>query len=595
MPVEPIELIKLLLGIALITIPGYLWSFLFSKYLTFFERVLFGFLVTIGILTSTTFVINVLFNIKMTLGFILILFAIYTVPVLIIYGIALRKFGLPKITFHPLKNKKYLVLLVILVFSAFMVFLPHLTNNYYLPFHVDEWEHLTYSRALIQNGNTTFPSPYTGEGTGFYPEIGFYITTAVLHWLSGSDLITITVFMPALLAIALSLIAYVLGERTQRKFGLEAAFLVAFIPTTVRFLGPSFYVTSTLGLVLLLFIFWLAQLQKIQGTLLISALLWYLFVIHPPTALAVVIILFIYTVFLVLEKKFKIAFFIGFFISLPLILVYYFTTRWNSAIDVLLKGTLGERYILGLNLPRIWIDFQHLGIITWIFLVIGLYFSISKGKALVRTLSFSAISFILIIGLYDRFGYGIPIIYERTFLYLFLIVALTAGFGISELRRYIQTVVEKIQMKKITRYKKYLGYLVPVTVVIILLFTAVPAHIEIPYYTMINETEYTSFTWINNNIHLYRDANHSYERAAVDPYKASPFTAVTGIHTISTSMSPLYGYELAGVMEQFLNEKCVNTNFLNTYRLSVVYGECNNTNLTMIHEKVYIYPGLSKT
>ena len=44
MPVEAIELVKLIGGIVILTIPGYLWSFLFSKQLTYLERLVFGFL-----------------------------------------------------------------------------------------------------------------------------------------------------------------------------------------------------------------------------------------------------------------------------------------------------------------------------------------------------------------------------------------------------------------------------------------------------------------------------------------------------------------------------------------------------------------------
>ncbi len=82
--------------------------------------------------------------------------------------------------------------------------------------------------------------------------------------------------MPALIGVFLSLTAFVIGQRCQRKFGLEAAFLIAFIPTSVRFLGPSFYVASTLGLLLLLFIIWLGQLKKIQSILLIPVFIFYL-------------------------------------------------------------------------------------------------------------------------------------------------------------------------------------------------------------------------------------------------------------------------------------------------------------------------------
>ena len=110
---------------------------------------------------------------------------------------------------------------------------------------------------------------------------------------------------------------------------------------------------------------------------------------------------------------------------------------------------------------------------------------------------------------------------------------------------------------------------------------------------MINEKDYQTFSWIQNNINHYRDTNHSYDRAAIHPFKASPMSAITGLYIISSTMHPIYGYQLHSEMEKFLREKCTDTNFLDKHRISVVIcEECNNSNLTKIHENIYIYPGL---
>jgi len=589
MPVELAELAKLILGVCIITIPGYLWSFFFAKQLTAWERCIFGFLLSLGVLACSVLILTMAFTIQITQTVLFIVFAIYTIPALILSGLSLKKIGIPKISLQPLKNKKYLLLILILAFSVFMVFLPHLTNNYYLPFHVDEWEHLTYSRAVIETGSTTFPDPYTGEGMVFHSEIGFQVATACLHWISGADLLTIFVFMPSILMVVLSLTAFNIGERSTRKFGLEAAFFVAFIPTTVRFLGPSFYVAVTLGLVLLLFILWLGQLQTIRGAIVIAGFLMFLFVIHPTTALGAMLILLVYTVFLLIEKQYKIAGIIGLFTILPLLPIYFLLTQWNYTFEMVLQAVSGQENLLFMDLPKIWVNFEHLGLVTWACFIIGVYFCFSKGKTLLRTLSISAVMFLIIIGVYDNFGYGISHIYERSFLYLFLLVAIVAGFGLSELRKTIQQYTEKTQVKHAS---KTIELLVPLIACLLLFATAVPAHQNISYYQMITEQDYQTFRWINTHINDYRDANHTYDKAAVDPFIASPFTAVTGVYTISTSMSPLYGYELSTEMTKFMQEKCTNTSFLKQYHLSIVYGACINNNLTMIYPNVYLYPGL---
>jgi hypothetical protein len=398
--------------------------------------------------------------------------------------------------------------------------------------------------------------------------------------------------MPALIGVLVSLTAFVIGQRSPRHFGLEAAFLVAFIPTTVRFLGPSFYAPITLSLLLLLFLIWLAQLKKTQSIILIPFFIFCIFLIHPVTALAGIGILLVYMLFLVIQKDYRSALLIGVLTVLPILYVVLFTNRWNTIINWFLTSASGQQYLIDYNLPKILVSFTDLGLLTWGLLIIGVYFAFTKGKVLLQTLSVSAIAFIIVIGLYDKFGYGFPSIYERLFLILFLLVVLIAGFGLAELRRALTDLMQKERFNQMKKRIPHLDILVPVILGIMILAIAVPAHLTTPYYTMITEQEYETFTWIHDHISDYRDANHSYTRAAVDPYIASPFSAVTRLYILSSSMNPIYGYDLHEKMEKFLNNKCMNTSFLDTYRLSVVYGDVANTNLTKIHDQVYLYPRL---
>jgi len=207
-------------------------------------------------------------------------------------------------------------------------------------------------------------------------------------------------------------------------------------------------------------------------------------------------------------------------------------------------------------------------------------------------MSFSAIAFIIIIGFYIKLDYGTPIIYERSFLYLFVLVSLTAGVGLSELRKSIECIARKNIFKKYKRLSKNLRFIPPVAICMLLLITAAPTHMEIPYYQMIDEKEYDAFIWIQNHIEEYRDENHSFDRGAVHPFKASPFSAITGLYIISSSMHPVYGINLQNQMKKFLNEKCGKTSFLEQHRLSIIYGHCDNEYLTEIYENVFLYYGI---
>ena len=611
MPVDIVDLGRLIVAIILLIVPGYLWSFLFLENIARLERIVFGFVLTISMFVLAMFTIDIILGLPLTYTKTWVLYGLYTGIVLILYFISLFKIGLSTQTKQlftkfkeffkqPIKtittNKNFQILLLltgIIIFAGFMGLLPHIKDNYYLPFHVDEWIHWIYGKSFMESGSSSFINPYTGSGVTQSLELGFHYIIAFLSWISNSTFVTMFVFMPAIIGIFTSLIAFNIGERYERKFGLEAALLVSLIPTTCRFLGPSFFVAVALGLLFIVFTIWLLQQKKLSLTPLIPVIIWCTFLIHPPTALAGIIITIIYALMLLLEKKYKLSAITAGLSLVPIGFVFLLATRWDVAIQQVIDAFFGGKYFLDLNLPKIWVSFEHMGLVVWVLCIIGAYFAFSKGKTTVCAIGLSAIAFIALIGLYDKFGYGLPIMYERSFMYLFLMVALIAGWGLGELRRTITETSERFLPKQYANLKEYTGIIVPVVACLLLVTTTVPAHLEIPYYQMINETDYETFTWIEENIDNFRDENHPYDQGAVNPFYASPFSAVTRLYMVSSIMHPIYGYSLHTEMEKFLNEKCVDTSFMDQHKISVIYTtSCNNANLTMIYPNVYLYSGL---
>ena len=595
MPLDTFDFIKLFLGIIIFIIPGYLWSYIFSKEFRIFERIVFGFIFGFGSSTIIIYFFNLFLNIKITVFSILSIFVIYSIPIIIIFLLSLYKFGLPKIKvmsidFLKKMDKKYYLLLIILFFSCFLTFLPHILNNYYLPFHVDEWIHWSYSNALIKNGYTTFTNPYIGTREIASPEIGFHISTLIIKSISNVNIQSIFLFMPIVISFFISLTAFNIGERSKNKFGLEAAFIISFIPTTVRFLGPNFYVAVTFGILILIFIIWIAQIKEIQVAILFPILLFFTFIVHPATAFAGLVFIFAYSIFLLFEKTYKIAFWYCFLSVLPFFIILLFSTRWDLWIGYLIESIQGKEIIS--SLPSIWVDYNQMGLLTWGLFIIGVYFSFSKGKAHKKSLSFLSIIFIILIGLYDKLGYGFPIIYDRSFLYLFIPVSLIAAYALSEIKIYIKELKENKKFKHYKKQLKHLKKILPISISIVILIIGTNAHANTYYYEMINEDEYQDFIWIRDNIDKYRDENHSYDRAAIDPFKASPFSAITGLYIVSSNMHPTYSLKSSEKFKDFIKNECIDTNFLERYDISIIYGNCNNSNLTKIHNKVYLYPGL---
>ncbi len=592
MPVNLVEVALLLSSLLIFTIPGYFWSFFFFKQCTTLERMTFGFVLTLGVLCCGLFVIDMLLGLPVTRTKLLVILGVYTVSGIFFFVYTVRQRGMPTVSFSFLKQPKMLLLCCILFFVGVLTFLPHLSSHYYLPFHVDEWIHWQYSKAVVEQGSTAFINPYTGSGIARSLEPGFHYMTASIKWVTGISFNTIVVFMPSLIMMVVSAIAFTIGERSEHSFGLEAAFLVALIPTTCRTLGPSFYVAVATGLLIVVFIIWLLQCKTLYSSLLVPFFIWCVFLIHPPTALAALIIVFIYGLMLLGEQAYKQSLLTLGLLTLPLGLVFFLASRWGYELQQVIDAfLLGNNYFVTYDLPQIWPSFEHLGIITWALCIVGAYFAFTKGRAVVRTLTLSAIAFLALIGLYDKLGYGVPIMYERSFMYLFLMVTLLAGFGLAELRRFVTSHSSRFIPKRYNKWLRHHGLVIPALVFLILFATAVPAHLAIPYYQMISEDEYATFTWIDEHIDDYRNETHHYEKAAVNPFYASPFSTVTGLSIVSSSMHPIYEYSLHQEVESFLSAGCTDIAFLNHHGISVIYGSCTNANLTEIYPHVYLYPG----
>ena len=594
MPLEPFEPILLIIGMGLISIPGIMISYAFSQRCSILERIAFGFIITLSLFGLVPYLFNFFFQFPITENITFFIFVLYLISGIIVYSIQLFFKGLPDINFKSNITPHHGILLLILIFTGIMAFLPHFSNHYYLPFHVDEWVHWTYTRSVIESAATTFPNPYLGTGVKSSPEIGFHITTASLHFILQRSFLTIFLYMPTLIMITLSLVAYNIGQRSTRPFGLEAAFLIGFIPTTTQSLGPSFYVASTLGLLLFLFLIWIIQQKQFILTLLIIPISWSLFLIHPPTSFAAILIIFLYATFQILYKDIKpglttIA--AGILITIPPIVTYLIPSRWQREMNTLFEGFLNQEYLEGFIIG---IELEHLGLFTWALFFIGIYFCYIHGQSLKKFLSISVISFFIIIGLYSIISYGVPIIYQRSFLYLYLLVVLIAAIGLNEFRKTLSKIIYRRLPNQFNQIKKQSNHIITFILIIILIGTIIPGHINIPYYQMITEEDYTTFTWIHDNIDSYHHDNQSYTKAAVNPYKASPFSAITGLTIYTSNMHPRIRPNKQAEMFEYLQNKCNNTKFLDKYDIDVIYGECYHDNLTMIYPNVYLYPKPSK-
>ncbi len=593
----PFDIILLLLGLMVLSGPGIIWSFIFFEKISLLERIMFGVILGFSFIIGSFFLLDMLLGLPLTQAKLQILVLIYWLVGGMVFALS-RYYYRIRSDSDPLHlpnldlvGKEKTLLLLFITISVFVIgLLPHITGNYFLPLHVDEWEHWKLTDTIMKTGSSSFVNPYLGAGSIRDLESGHHYLTAAWIWLTGASFQTVFVYGPALIVAISSILGFIIGENHKEKFGLIAAIFVPLIPTTCRYMGPSFFVPVALGLVFMLTVIWFIQLKSWWSILILPGILWCVFLLHPPTALACIITAFFGMIMLIFERKYLQGI-IGLIISLlPIVGVFALSTRWDATLDQVVNAFIyGMNLGFNYNLPRILVQFGYMSILIWILAIIGVFAAFAHGSMATRTMSLSAMAFMAIIMLYDRFGYGIVIMYERSFLYIFLMVALLGAWGLVWLSRWsielTKNYYDKLSQKKWNLIHKAL----PAIIVLFILASAIPAQMDIPYYHMISNSEYEEFQWLSGEVESLKQENVTLERGIIDPYKASPFSAVTGLYIISSSMSPTYGYSRHEAVLDFLINGCINQSFLDQYDIDVVYAtNCENENLTSIYDNIYL-------
>ncbi len=478
-----------------------------------------------------------------------------------------------------------LILIGILCFAFYMAFIPHIDYEY--PLHVDEWANYGNSQALITAQSITYVEPFLGERiVEDHPETGYHLFLSGVKLLTGLPWFQIFRIFPSVIFMLVVLSAYLFGRRGG--FGLEAAFFVALVPTTVRFLGPAFLVPVALGMLfipLVLFTLHHFEITFPKGVFLLL-LLSFLFLMHVPTAIAVCLISAIYAFAKgYADWRAKISWwkspamiFTAILLSLLVVILRYSSMIVEVSEDIELM-TAAEAY----PLPLIADAYQKFGYISLVFLLVGVWFLSVQGKAKDYALVFCAAIFLAILLLFTRFNIGMGIMYDRSWLYFFILVSLVAAFGVRGVRLWCQ--------KFFGRYISNPAILGVVLVLLLLIPSAwltTRNHLEEPYYRIVDDTIYADFIWIAENI----DAR--YQRAVLDPWLALTFPPIASrfVHTYS-AFYPDPERDTAIIdVDEFFKNQCRNTEWLREHDISIVYTDVtvDNAELEQVHNHVYVLP-----
>ncbi|MFC1990726.1 hypothetical protein ACFLU9_01070 [Chloroflexota bacterium] len=468
-----------------------------------------------------------------------------------------------------------LLLVAVLMLAYFMSSIPHW--HYQYPLHIDEWWRYGDAQSLIETESITHPNPFeAGETLSPDIEAGFHLFLGELKLITGVSWLSLFRYLPGIILAMLAFQAYVFGKR--KGLGLGAASLATLIPTSVRFLGPAFLLPVSLGLVFIpLTLFVLHRLMSgLRGPIILFLILLALLFIHPPTFAVVSAITVIHLVLFLLPGKEPQSRARQSVLALVFIVpIYGLMFFWApSFIDFVVNEAMQPE--LHLQLPPIQNAVFKFGYIPATLFALGIGILARQGKRDNWAIVLSAVGLLAFLLLYPRFYIGPDIIYERGWLYFFVLMALLGGVALKEIWGW----AGRGNMPSLATVSSYavIGILVASAFAM-----SLRSHLTEPYYHVIDDINYQDFLWVREY------TPPQYQVGVLDTAKAWAFAAVTGKFAYTAEVSPNFHAKGRSAME-FLENGARDTSWLVERGINIVYSseEIDNNQLIKVNNNLYL-------
>lgn len=464
-----------------------------------------------------------------------------------------------------------LLLLPVMALAFYMALIPNL--NYPYPVHIDEWVHIAYSNSLLQAADINHLEPFSGQGGGGIVailEVGFHVLFGVFYKISGMSWVAIVRYIPGIIFAFTALSAYVLGRR--EGFGWEAAFFACLIPTTVGIMGPAFFIPMAICLPFVpLSLFLIFNYRTLWSYLLLAVFVCFMIITHATSAVCLMLIM-IPCVLFYLKKEPKHGLILLLMGAIPFLVTLPWTYNLisSTAKSLLVPQPLPANH----DLPRI---LRIYGYVPFGVGLLGTFWLAFKGGVKNYSLVLGLVVMVAMLAVFFTLHYGVAPIYLRGIIYTLLILGIVASAGLMAVKNL--KLPDKLPLP---RFVRRIGYPLALALVVVILVIAIPARQNTPYYHMIDTDDYETFVWIEDNI------DDNYQKAILDPWKGTPFTAITGkyVHT-RIHMAP---DDMTRRADAFLADGCKDTDFLRENGISIVYTqqECSNPDLVEVNKWVYL-------
>ncbi len=469
-----------------------------------------------------------------------------------------------------------LLLVLILLLAFFMAYIPHL--DYIYPIHIDEWWRYGDAQSLIETGHIPYPDPFSSGETLYEDiEVGYHLLIGVIKVVTDISWLSLFRFLPGIIFALLVFQAYAFGK--GRGFGLGAAFLVSLIPTTVRFLGPAFLVPVSFGLVFVpLTLYVLHRLMlDMRGSVILFLISLSLLFIHPPTLVVVTGIIVVHLVFLQFDKeKARKRMRYTILLLTSIIPIYILMLVWAPTwVDFVVSETISPE--LHLQLPPIQDALPKYGYIPAALFVLGALTIIYKKRDYLA-LVILAISLLAFLQIYAWFYVGLDILYERGWLYLYVLMALLGAIALKEIWGWIM-----ISLKNCPKIANIVSYTVVSVLVIISFVMSLNSHLSEPYYHVIDDRAYQDFLWVNKYV------PQKYQIGILDTHQAWAFAAISGKFAYTAEISPNFHAMGRSAME-FLEGGAKDTSWLEERGITIVYTAepVDNAKLIKVSNNTYL-------
>ncbi len=437
-------------------------------------------------------------------------------------------------------EKKEILLIILVSIATFLaVYSPHF--SYPLPYHIDEWHHITEAEKLKN-------SEYSGGSIGF--RVGFHLILGVISYFF--NLVSIYQFLPAVWAVVSGLTLFFVAYKKTGRFeiGIFAMLFFASIKSNVNITGLWFFTALTFSIpfIFLYFYFFTEGIEKNNKKYLYLSFLIMIFLIfvHSISFLFSLPILAVYCLMHrdYCKKNYKL---LSLSILIPVVGILFYKYMISVPFSQLLNSLIqAVQFKKGWGVLELKNSFFEVYSLTgYILALVGTFAIFTKEKNPKKYLVFIIWPAILLLSILvyrlTDISYLSP--YQRNLYYFAISMPLLSAFGLNYIIKQSLGQLSKHDLKETTRKYIRIALLILIIAVTVILtfrsYSNIPEQITL--YKMIEEKDLKTFEFI----------------------RELPKSAVMAPPDLATALYPLAGQNPLATISFYGNREDIEVFFLN--------------------------------